>query len=439
MIPMKRTMDWILALACWAGLYALPAHSVTLHVPAEYATINDGLRASASGDTVLVAPGIYTDSDNVDGPLSCARLVGGVKLVSEGGPGVTTIDMQGAYEFGANAIKAFSSDEPMWIEGFTITGSPQGRAGIAAGSIPKLTVKDCIVRDLDSGYVGGGGISAGLMDLDVIDCHFLRCYGDYGAGIGLKQCATRVIGCTFEDCDRNAICHLTGDIFTYDESLVIEDCEFFGNHAYIGGAIAEGVDGDVVISGCWFEGNSADQRGGAVYLAGGAATRIVEDCVFRNNHALGGSGGGLKIYVSTEITGCTFFGNSAGSSGAALRVNSGDVSLENSIVANSLNRPAVALYDGSLVSACNVFWNNESGNAYNWTPGPTDFEADPRFCDPESGNFTLSSDSPCLPENNPFGCDLIGAFGEGCGGVSVESSSWGRIKQAYRTRTGERP
>ena len=64
------------------------------------------------------------------------------------------------------------------------------------------------------------------------------------------------------------------------------------------------------------------------------------------------------------------------------------------------------------------------------------FSADPLFCDAAAGDFTLSSQSPCLPGNHPDGadCGLIGAFGQGCGTVSVQPSSWGAIKEMYRVR-----
>ena len=38
---------------------------------------------------------------------------------------------------------------------------------------------------------------------------------------------------------------------------------------------------------------------------------------------------------------------------------------------------------------------------------------------------------PCLP-TDPSGCGQIGAFGQGCGTISVESTSWGKIKGFYR-------
>ena len=59
----------------------------------------------------------------------------------------------------------------------------------------------------------------------------------------------------------------------------------------------------------------------------------------------------------------------------------------------------------------------------------------PRFCDPESDNFHLAADSPCLPENHPSGFDcgeFIGAFGQGCGPVEFTPQTWARVKAGYR-------
>ena len=53
------------------------------------------------------------------------------------------------------------------------------------------------------------------------------------------------------------------------------------------------------------------------------------------------------------------------------------------------------------------------------------------ICDPDAGDFTIRSNSPCAPPGLT-GCGLVGALDVGCGPVSVDEASWGKIKAAYR-------
>ena len=94
----------------------------------------------------------------------------------------------------------------------------------------------------------------------------------------------------------------------------------------------------------------------------------------------------------------------------------------------------VRWYTGVGTHSCNVFWANTGGPVGGGALGPGDVVAEPGFCDPNAGDFTLSADSPCLPGHHPDGadCGLIGAFGEGCGPVTVEQESWGAVKSQYR-------
>lgn len=49
---------------CILVMGASPAFSATIHVPADQPTIQAGVNAAASGDTVLVAPGVYYEADH---------------------------------------------------------------------------------------------------------------------------------------------------------------------------------------------------------------------------------------------------------------------------------------------------------------------------------------------------------------------------------------
>ena len=91
----------------------------TLHVPSEYSTIASALFFALPYDTVLVAPGIYYE--NIEWPLYKP----GIKLLSEAGPELTTIDGGGD----DMVIGVYASvDTTTIIRGFTITD------GYAAGA-----------------------------------------------------------------------------------------------------------------------------------------------------------------------------------------------------------------------------------------------------------------------------------------------------------------
>jgi hypothetical protein len=51
-----------------------------------------------------------------------------------------------------------------------------------------------------------------------------------------------------------------------------------------------------------------------------------------------------------------------------------------------------------------------------------------------SGVYTIAASSPCAPGLHPGGaaCDLVGALGAACGGVRVQSITWGQLKSIYR-------
>ena len=82
---------------------------------------------------------------------------------------------------------------------------------------------------------------------------------------------------------------------------------------------------------------------------------------------------------------------------------------------------------------CNDVWGNET----DWAGGPNlagqfgNFSLPPLYCDPGGNDFSVSQNSPCLPENNACGA-LVGAFGQGCGVTSVEPMSWARAKAMFR-------
>jgi hypothetical protein len=81
-------------------LLAGPAMASTLRVPQDYATVQDAVAASVSGDTILVSPGLYTIPVNpctlANGSQTTCGLVlhDGTTLVGSG-PAQTGLDFSG--------------------------------------------------------------------------------------------------------------------------------------------------------------------------------------------------------------------------------------------------------------------------------------------------------------------------------------------------------
>src|SRR5215471_3618344 len=96
-IPKEHSVKLVTPI--FLGLLAIPfAFATTIHVPKDRPTIQAGINAANTGDTVLVAPGKYIENINFDGKA--------ITVTSSGGPDVTIID--GAQ---TSSVVTFSSGE----------------------------------------------------------------------------------------------------------------------------------------------------------------------------------------------------------------------------------------------------------------------------------------------------------------------------------------
>ncbi|MGQ0723379.1 MAG: right-handed parallel beta-helix repeat-containing protein [Candidatus Eiseniibacteriota bacterium] len=432
----------------WLSLGALvlaitPVGAAVIRVPADQPTILAGLDASVAGDSVLVAPGTYSDVDTrvIFGfpQTACAFLVDGVTLISEGGPTVTTIDMQGATGFQPQVVygeRLLSGDTV--VEGFTLTGAPVGSPGAFIVDSEKVTLRDCVLRDMDGAQLAVAGILATYADLDIIRCEFRNLSSQTGgAGIHQLEADLLVDGCLFTNCVERAIGTHAQDLLI-PEQAVIRNSTFIGNSASSGGgggavSIVNYQSG-VTVSDCHFEDNVIVAVGGAVQIGGAqVGPWTVANCVFWKNRATsaGGGGGALATGFSGTVVGNTFHQNTAFGTGSAAVLQVGVVDFRNNIVTGSSGTAAVTAFSATVVPSCNVYWQNAGGDVSGFSMAATDRVIDPQYCDPTLGDFTVFDTSPCLPANTP-GCGQIGARGRGCGSVSVETRSWGRIKEGYR-------
>jgi hypothetical protein len=265
----------------------------------------------------------------------------------------------------------------------------------------------------------------------VSDCEFVGCQASSGAGILHISGALYVDGCTFRDCESQAIRRFS-QTGSGPHLLEVRNSHFIGNRSSLpGGAIQAEATGEILIEGCTFEDQVTSGGGGAISLSG-TGPKVVSGCVFRDIDVPSGSGGCIwVVHGESTISGNTMaFTHQVFSSGTAIAITSPRPHLiTNNIFAFMSGAPAMKFLGGPVTSRCNVFWECTEGIGY--TIHETDRIVDPRFCDEEARDLTLDGMSPCLPQHS-LGCGLIGALGEGCGTIPVQPTTWSRIKSAFR-------
>ena len=175
---MRRAMA--LAVVVLTSLSA-PVNAATVVVDwsggGDYLTIQEGMNAANNYDTVLVAPGTYYGPGNRNLSVTSKNLV----IVSQLGPGFTTIDCEGIDR--AFYFHSTGQDTSLVIRGFRISNgytTDYNGAGIIFHGVGAI-VDDCVFTDCVASH-NGGAISVGYNSLStpvkVRNCGFERnqCY-----------------------------------------------------------------------------------------------------------------------------------------------------------------------------------------------------------------------------------------------------------------------
>ncbi|MBN2566252.1 MAG: right-handed parallel beta-helix repeat-containing protein [Candidatus Eisenbacteria bacterium] len=253
-----------------------------------------------------------------------------------------------------------------------------------------------------------------------------------------------------------------GGMYLESASPSLRNVRFRYNRTSEQGGEGAGIycrNGSPALSDVLFDHNYADGSGGGMQCVGTLGTPALNDVVFYDNTAQGSGGGmscffsapalsgcvfwknasafGAGIYCNTAspaVTNCTFAENEGQLGGGIFMEGNSSPTILNSIIAFSTYGQPMECEGGStpFTTRCCIY-GNVGGNALCGDYSTSMLRVDPLFCDVLLGDLTLRADSPCLPENNPWGV-LIGAYGQGCDFLEAVAGhpSWGTIKSLFR-------
>jgi predicted outer membrane repeat protein len=359
---------------------------ITVDGTGDLPTIQAAIDSAADGDTVLVAAGRYTWTNQGSGTeyglIRFLRGQTGFKFLSESGAEATILDAEGQ-----GRVCFIQGYNEITLDGFTF----------ANGVAPEF------------GYYAGGGIVGHLSSPIIKNCIFRDNSAEQGGGIWYGgQNATRVTNCQFY----NNTANYGGAVFWINSELVasFRNCKFYNNHATISGGAIFLYHVEITFLNCTIYNNTAVENGGGLYCEKIHPVTFTQ-CTFSENI----SPNGTAIYLS--------------------RLND-TLTVEQSIVAFGQGGPAMSISEGTIDISCSNVYGNEGGNDY---PAGTidsggNFSADPKYC-ALLGEYiyTLQETSPCAPGNHPdgFDCGRIGSRNVNCGGIPVERKTLGGLKNLF--------
>ncbi len=328
------------------------------------------LAAAVSGDEVFVAQGVYlpsavgtrTDAFALkNGVAIYGSFAGGEASPAERPPfgsadSILSGDLNGddgLSLFGDNSfhlITTAGTNATAVIDGFVVTS---GNANSGAGN-----------RDRGAGIICLGAVSP-----TVRSCRFIanRCTFGGAAGYINNGGAPTFTSCTFED----------------------------GQGGSFGGAFDIAGGGVVRFDRCLFRGNTA-ARAGALEIFSSTGP-IVSGCVFVDNTATGGSGGGA-IWVgsggSSRVRNCTIVSNQATNQSAGGIRNQGasNFRVDNSILWDNTGVGGGQGPGNQVTNGSQVFHSLVQGGF----PGTGNVGGDPLFLDAAALDFTPAETSPVV-------------------------------------------
>lgn len=204
-----------------AALLAITGEASTIHVPADYPTIQEAIDAAYQGDTVLVAPGTYFGYLNIYSKA--------IKLISAEGPEKTIIrHLRIAHRSGRHLLYASGTFLPgLEVRGFTFTRGGHEGYSVMRVSASQMVVQDCIFTsnmeqsDLEDNIPVMWIYADGVV---VKNCLFYDNRGGPAIELEIEANNFSLLGCTIDRCDGGGLILTAGVTGLYVRNTSITRC-----------------------------------------------------------------------------------------------------------------------------------------------------------------------------------------------------------------------
>lgn len=369
----RSALLFVVVLFCFAA-----TAQNTIQVPADQPTIQQAIGVAQNGDTVLVAPGVYTENLDFQGKA--------ITVTSSGGAAVTTIDGGGT----ATVVTFKTGEGPNSIlSGFTITHgfNTFSGAGVEIASASPTIQSNVITGNQACSGVGMDieGSGAIVQNNTISNNTQVGCSGGMGGGILIGGAGT---------------VQILNNVITGNQM----------NNSGNGGGIALFAAGIPTISGNTIQGNSTDGEGGGLWLVNDSDANIIQNLITDNSAPGGGgiyfsvpSGSRGPLLVNNTIT------NNISQIGSAVFADGFDA---NSPLYNNLlisPNGSSAVHCGTFAALQPIFNSNDAfgptGSGFdsscnNQAGLNGNISADPLFVDPSNKNYHLQASSPAIDVGN---------------------------------------
>ncbi|MBI2426238.1 MAG: right-handed parallel beta-helix repeat-containing protein [Candidatus Kerfeldbacteria bacterium] len=344
----EKQVDRFLA-AVVVAVFSTPAFARTIDVPGDYPLIQSAIDVAADGDTVLAAPGTYTE-DNI------SFLGKSIVVRSEAPTDSSIVKLTTVQGTGNDSLFVFDSGEH-WksvLDGFTVIN---GRVGISLNNASPI-IRNCrIVRNGSPGDYWSSGVRASYTALQLESCLIGWNGGMEGAGLNFFNSSPVVLNC----------------------QIVTNECTSSGAGIYAG-------YGHLTVTNCRISGNTGAQWGSALYMGSGILT--MENCLLLDNVTT--DSGALLLSSDSQgfLQNCTVAGNSGG----GLYVSYSQMEVVNTILwGNGVE--IMWGYGGGV----GVSYSDIDG----WWPGMGNIDADPLFTSARGFDYLLGVNSPAIDAGDP--------------------------------------